>query len=68
MEGLAAAVLLIAGMLGVLVVIAFDVACLVHLAAADRARFLPKLIWAPIIVCISPLGGAVYLLCQRQPK
>jgi len=68
MEGLAASVVLIAVLLGVLLLLAFDLFCLVHLAAADRVRFLPKLAWAVAIVCISPFGGLVYFLSQRQPK
>ena len=68
MEEFAASVVLIAILLGVLLLIAFDVFCLVHLATADRVRFLPKLAWAVAIVCISPFGGLVYLLSQRQPK
>ena len=68
MEGLAASVVLIAILLGVLLLVAFDLFCLVHLVAADRVRFLPKLAWAVAIVCISPFGGLVYLLSQRQPK
>lgn len=68
MQGLAAAVVLIAILIGVLLVAAFDLFCLVHLAAADRALFLPKLVWAVVIVCASPLGGAVYLLCQWNAR
>jgi hypothetical protein len=67
-QGLAASVELIAILLGVLVVVAFDVYCLVKVAAADRARFLPKVLWAVAIVCVSPLGGLVYLVSQRLPK
>ncbi len=65
MEGLAAAVVLIAVLLGVLLVVAFDVFCLVGLAAADHVRFLPKLVWAVVIVFISPVGGLGYLLSRR---
>ena len=65
MLGLAAAAVLIAVLLGILLVIAFDLFCLVDLAAADRARFLPKLAWAVVIVCVSPVGGAAYLLSRR---
>jgi len=68
MQGLAASVVLIALLFGVLLLVAFDVFCLVHLAAADRVRLLPKLAWAVVIVCISPAGGLVYLLSQRCPK
>jgi len=68
MQGLAASVVLIALLLGILVLVAFDVFCLVHLAAAGRVRFLPRLAWAVVIVCVSPAGGLVYLLSQRRPK
>jgi hypothetical protein len=67
MEGLAAAVVLIAVLLGVLLVVAFDLFCLVHLAASERPRRLAKLAWAAVIVCVSPLGGAAYLLFHRRP-
>ena len=62
MEELGASVVMIAIVLGVLLVVAFDLFCLVRVVAADRVRFLPKLVWAVAIVCISPLGGAAYLL------
>jgi hypothetical protein len=65
MDGLAAAGMLIAILLGILLVVGFDLFCLVDLAAADRARFLPKPAWAVVIVCISPLGGLGYLLSRR---
>jgi len=65
MEGLAASVVLIAVLLGVLLIAAFDLLCLVYLAAAGRVRFLPKMAWAVVIVCISPFGGVVFLLSQR---
>jgi hypothetical protein len=59
---------LIAILLGVLLVVVFDVFCLLHLGKADTAHFLPKFVWAVLIVCISPIGGLVYLLAQRLPK
>lgn len=68
MEGLAASVVLLAILLGVLLVVVFDVFCLLHLGKADTAYFLPKFVWAVLIVCISPIGGVVYLLAQRLPK
>ncbi|MGH3200020.1 MAG: PLDc N-terminal domain-containing protein [Streptosporangiaceae bacterium] len=68
MEGLAASVVLIAILLGVLLVVVFDVFCLLHLGKADTAHFLPKFVWAVLVVCISPIGGLVYLLAQRLPK
>jgi Phospholipase_D-nuclease N-terminal len=67
-EGLAAAVALIVILLGILLVVAFDLFCLVDLAASNRARFLPKPAWAVVIVCISPLGGLGYLLSRRRPR
>jgi membrane protein implicated in regulation of membrane protease activity len=70
MKELAASVVLIAILLGVLLVVAFDLFCLVHLAAADRVRLPAKLAWAVAIVCISPLAGAAYLLSRsrRRPR
>lgn len=65
MEGVAASVVLMAILAGVLLVVAFDVFCLVHLAAAGHVRVLPKLAWAAVIVCVSPLGGLAYLLSRR---
>jgi phospholipase D-like protein len=63
-EGLAASVVLMAILLGVLLAVAFDVFCLVRLVTADAAHFLPKFAWAVLIVCASPIGGLVYLLAQ----
>ena len=68
MQGLVASVVLIAILLGVLLVVAFDVFCLLRLAAADTAHVLPRFVWAVLIVGTSPLGGLVYLLAQRLRK
>lgn len=68
MGGLAASVVVIAILLGVLLVVVFDIFCLLRLWAADTARFLPKFVWAALIVCASPLGGFAYLLAQRLRK
>ena len=68
MEGLAASVVLIAILLGVLLVVVFDIFCLLHLGKADTAHFLPKFAWAVLIVCTSPIRGLVYLFTQRLPK
>lgn len=65
MGGLAASVVAIAILLGVLLLVAFGLFCLAHLAAADRVRFLPKFAWAIVIVA-SPFGGLIYLLSQRR--
>jgi hypothetical protein len=67
MEGLAAAVVLIAVLTGFLLLVAFDLFCLVHLAASERPGRLAKLAWAVAIVCASPFGGAAYLLFHRRP-
>jgi hypothetical protein len=68
MGGLAASIVLIAILLGVLLVVVFDVFCLLRLATADTAHFLPKFVWAVLIVCTSPIGGLVYLLARRLSK
>jgi len=69
MEGLAASVVLIAILLGVLLVVVFDVFCLLRLrGTADAAHFVPRFVWAVLIVGTSPIGGLVYLLAQRLRK
>lgn len=69
MAGLAASVVLIAILLGVLLVIVFDVFCLLRLGGtADAAHFMPRSVWAVLIVGTSPIGGLVYLLAQRLRK
>ena len=65
MEDLSASVVLIAILLGVLLVVVFDVFCLLHLGTADSAPFLPRFAWAVLIVVASPIGGLGYLLAQR---
>jgi hypothetical protein len=69
MEGLAASVVLIAILLGFLLVVVFDVFCLLRLGGtADTAHFVPRFVWAVLIVVISPIGGLIYLLAQRLRK
>jgi hypothetical protein len=69
MDGLLASVVVIATLLGVLLVIVFDVFCLLRLGGtADTAHFVPRFVWAILIVATSPIGGLVYLLAQRQRK
>jgi hypothetical protein len=69
MGGLAASVVLIAVLLGVLLVVVFDVFCLLRLGGtADAAHFVPRFVWAVLIVGTSPIGGLVYLLAQRLRK
>jgi hypothetical protein len=64
-EGLSASVVLMAILLGVLLVVVFDVFCLLRLGTSDTAHFVPRFVWAVLIVGASPLGGLVYLLAQR---
>ncbi len=68
MEGLAASVVLITILLGVLLVVVFDIFCLLRLGTADTAHFVPRFVWAVLIVGASPIGGLVYLLAQRLRK
>jgi len=65
MGGLAASVVAIAILLGLVLLVGFIVVCLVRLAAADRVLCLPKWVWAAFIVCLNPVGGAVYLLSEH---
>jgi energy-coupling factor transporter transmembrane protein EcfT len=68
MESVAAAVVALAILLAIVFVIVFDVFCLVLLGAKERARFLPRWIWAFVIICLSPIGGAAFLISRRNPK
>jgi hypothetical protein len=68
MEGLSASVVLIAILVGVLLVVVFDVFCLLRLGTANTAHFVPRFVWAVLIVGTSPIGGLVYLLAQRLRK
>jgi hypothetical protein len=67
-EGLSASVLLIVILLGVLLVVAFDVFCLLRLGTSGTAHVVPRFVWAVLIVGASPIGGLVYLLAQRLRK
>jgi hypothetical protein len=67
-EGLSASVVLIAILLGVLLVVVFDAFCLLRLGTSDTAHFVPRFVWAVLIVGASPIGGLVYLLAQRLRK
>jgi len=69
MAGLSASVVLIAIFLGVLLVVVFDVFCLLRLAGTvGTAHFVPRSVWAVLIVGTGPVGGLVYLLAQRLRK
>jgi Phospholipase_D-nuclease N-terminal len=44
-----------------------DVYCLIDLFRAGSVRYLPKVVWAIIIVCVSaPIGALVYLFVGRD--
>ncbi|HVB44156.1 MAG TPA: PLDc N-terminal domain-containing protein [Streptosporangiaceae bacterium] len=48
-------------------VIAIDIYCLRDLARARYVRYLPKLVWALIILFVSaPIGALIYLLIGRD--
>ena len=57
--------MLIAILLGLLGVVAFDVFCLLRLGTAHTEHVVPRFAWAVLIVGASPVGGIVYLLAQR---
>ena len=68
MEGLSASVVLIGILLCLLLVVVFDVFCLLRLGTADTVHVVPRFAWAVLIVGASPVGGLVYLLAQRLRK
>ena len=68
MAGLSASVVLIAILLGILLVIVFDVFCLLRLGTSGTAHLVPRFVWAVLIVVFSPIGGLVYLLAQGLRK
>ena len=50
-----------------LVAAGLDVYCIVDLIRAKSVRYLPKVVWAIIILCISfPVGALLYLFLGRQ--
>jgi membrane protein implicated in regulation of membrane protease activity len=65
MAGFAASVVAIVILVALVFLVGFLFFCLVRIATADEVRFLPKWAWAVAVVCVNPLGGAVYLLSQR---
>lgn len=49
-----------------IVALAVDIYCLVSLVRAPSVRYLPKIVWAIIIVCVSfPVGAVLYLFAGR---
>lgn len=49
-----------------IVVLTFEVFCLVDVFRSERVRFLPRWVWALIILISVPLGGIIYLVVGRQ--
>ena len=50
-----------------LLVVAFDLYCLIDLIRARSVRYLPKIVWAIVIVVVSaPVGGLVYLFLGKD--
>jgi hypothetical protein len=69
MTGLLAALVVVAGGIGVLLLIGlgirFQISCLGRLAAADQTRGLPRRAWEIIIILLPTVGGILYLLFGR---
>lgn len=58
---LAALVLL----LGLALLIGWEILCLGQVVLAERVRFLPRWVWAVACLIVIPLGGILYLLVGR---
>jgi hypothetical protein len=58
---LAALVLL----LGLALLIGWEILCLGQVVLAERVRFLPRWLWAVACLIFIPLGGILYLLVGR---
>ncbi len=58
---LAALVLL----LGLALLIGWEILCLGQVVLAERVRFLPRWVWAVACLFCIPLGGILYLLVGR---
>ena len=60
-HGLSAAALVPIAIVG----LAFEVFCLIDVFRAERARYLPRWLWALITLISVPLGGIIYLVVGR---
>jgi hypothetical protein len=58
---LAALVLL----LGLALLLGWEILCLGQVVLAERVRFLPRWLWAVACLIFIPLGGILYLLVGR---
>lgn len=58
---LAALVLL----LGLVLLIGWEILCLSQVLLAERVRFLPRWVWAIACLISIPIGGILYLLVGR---
>lgn len=58
----------LAALLPLLLLLAvFDIYCLVDLIRARSVRYMPKIVWAFVILVVSaPLGGLLYLFVGRD--
>ena len=69
MNGLLAALVVVAGGVAAVVLIGlgirFQISCLGRLAEADQTRGLSKRAWAVIIIILPTIGGILYLLFGR---
>jgi Phospholipase_D-nuclease N-terminal len=69
MNGLLAALVVVAGGVGALLLIGlgirFQISCLGRLAEADQTRGLPKRGWEIVILLVPTFGGILYLLFGR---
>jgi len=59
---LAALVLL----LGLALLVAWEIVCLRQVLLAERVRFLPRWAWAVACLILIPFGGILYLLAGRD--
>lgn len=59
---------MLAALAPVLVLLAaFDAYCLIDLIRARSVRYLPKIVWAVVVLVVSaPIGGLLYLFLGRD--
>src|SRR5215469_3677551 len=53
-------------LVALVVIITFDVACLINLARAATVRAIPNWVWVLVICFSSPWGGLLYLIFGRE--